>query len=84
MDWRLNDNDGKIYGGPMGDEICSIPSDSDEDMAHARLIVAAPELLAVLKMLWTEVTESYDADRHPDLSVDEMQRIENVLLKLEN
>ena len=46
--WLLNDNDGIIYSEGQK-EICWIPSDNDEDVDNARLIAAAPELLAACK-----------------------------------
>ena len=46
--WLLNDNDGIIYSEGQK-EICWIPSDDDEDVDNARLIAAAPELLAACK-----------------------------------
>ena len=56
-EWYLNDNDGIIYGG-MEKEICQIPHDEDEDMANARLIAAAPDLLAACEELLNTYLDS--------------------------
>ncbi len=47
--WHLNDNDGIIYAST--EEVCSILSDSDEDMKRASLILTAPEMYATLEDL---------------------------------
>ena len=53
--WYLNDNDGIIYTGMK--EICSIPSDEDEDMDNAALITAAPKLLGLAEQYKGEVEQ---------------------------
>ena len=50
-EWYLNDNDGIIYDRTSTEEVCNIPSDSDDDMKRASLILTAPEMYATLEDL---------------------------------